>query len=143
MVELILRDLARLHAEHITYECIKEAYLGVHHAYSWTHDPTTAGAFALFGPGQFSNLYPYLTRPAADSKFHIVGEASNARHAWIVGTLDSAYCAVYRFLHRFGLHKHICKLRERWGDVELETGEHETVHLQVALGLLLKKQIRV
>lgn len=68
LVELILRNLARLHAEHISYDEIKEAFTGEYHAYSWSHDPNTAGAFALFGPGQFSNLYPYLSRPAADSK---------------------------------------------------------------------------
>ena len=145
LVELVLRNLAQLHAEHTTYERIKEAYLGVYHAYSWSHDPTTAGAFALFGPGQFSNLYPYLTRPAADSKFHIVGEASSAHHAWIVGALDSAYAAIYRFLYRFELWEYISLLRERWGDVaELETGEYGTAHLQVALGLLRKKdQVKV
>ncbi|KYK56461.1 putative l-amino acid oxidase protein [Drechmeria coniospora] len=140
LVELVLRNLARLHAEHMTYGRIKAAYLGVYHAWSWTHDPHTAGAFALFGPGQFSNLYTYLTRPAADSKFHIVGEASSAHHAWIVGALDSAYMAVYRFLYRYRLWDAIAALRKRWGEVEeMETGENGTVHLQVALGQLRKQ----
>ncbi|KAI0840792.1 L-amino acid oxidase [Hypoxylon sp. FL0890] len=84
-------------------------------AYSWSHDPATAGAFALFGPGQFRNLYPYLTRPAADSKFHIVGEVASAHHAWIVGALDSAYTALYRFLRRFELWDTIEALEENWG----------------------------
>lgn len=145
LVELILRNLARLHSKTISYEMIKEAFTGVYHAWSWPHDPFTAGAFALFGPGQFSNLYPYLTRPAADSKFHIVGEASSAHHAWIVGALDSAYSAVYRFLYRYKLWDYIRLLMGRWGEVaELETGEFGTVHLQVNLGLLGKKDfIRV
>ncbi|KAF3930142.1 hypothetical protein ABW19_dt0208437 [Dactylella cylindrospora] len=139
LVELILQDLARLHEQHITYKCIKDALI-THHAYSWSHDPTTAGAFALFGPGQFSNMYPYLSRPAADSKFHIVGEASSAHHAWIVGALDSAYAAVYRFLYRFELWDALDDLVERWGEVaELESGEKGTVHLQVMLGRLRKK----
>ncbi|KAK6518212.1 hypothetical protein TWF506_005371 [Arthrobotrys conoides] len=139
LVDLILQDLGRLHGQHITYERIKDALI-THHAYSWSHDPTTAGAFALFGPGQFSNLYPYLSRPAADSKFHIVGEASSAHHAWIVGALDSAYAAVYRFLYRFGLWFAIDDLVQNWGELaELEAGEHGTVHLQVALGKLPKK----
>ncbi|KAI5868216.1 hypothetical protein GGS23DRAFT_544568 [Durotheca rogersii] len=140
LVELVLRNLARLHAQHTTYDKIKAAYIGMQHAYSWTHDPRTAGAFALFGPGQFSNLYPYLTRPAADSKFHIVGEASSAHHAWIVGSLDSAYAAVYRFLYRFKLWEYIGLLKQRWGSVdELETGEYGTAHLQVMLGQLRKE----
>ncbi|KAG8157463.1 hypothetical protein KVR01_012847 [Diaporthe batatas] len=145
LIELILRNLARLHAEHISYDEIKEAYAGQYHAYAWSHDPNTAGAFALFGPGQFSNLYPYLSRPAADSKFHIVGEASSAHHAWIVGALDSAYMAVYRFLYRYQMWDEIEKLKEKWDLVEeLEVGEEGTVHLQVMLGQLRKKfQYRV
>lgn len=141
LVELILRNLARLHAEHVSYDQIKDAFTGEFHAYAWSHDPNTAGAFALFGPGQFSNLYPYLVRPAADSKFHIVGEASSAHHAWIVGALDSAYTAVYRFLYRFQLWDALDKLREEWALAdELEIGEKGTVHLQVMLGRLRKKQ---
>ncbi|KAK6345942.1 hypothetical protein TWF730_010281 [Orbilia blumenaviensis] len=139
LVELVLQDLARLHAKNMTYEAIK-ASLITHHAYSWSHDPTTAGAFALFGPGQFSNLYPYLSRPAADSKFHIVGEASSAHHAWIVGALDSAYAALYRFFYRYEMWEAIDELKERWGDVaELESGEHGTAHLQVMMGKVGKK----
>ncbi|KAL2126001.1 hypothetical protein VTI74DRAFT_1977 [Chaetomium olivicolor] len=141
LVELILRDLARLHKEHITYDKIRDAFTGHHHAYSWSSDPTTAGAFALFSPGQFRNFYPYLTRPAADSKFHIVGEASSAHHAWIVGALDSAYAAVHRFLRRFELWHAIQILQEKWGMVEeLDSGEQGTVHLQVSLGMLRDKQ---
>lgn len=91
----IREKLAHLHAEHISYDEIREQYTGYRHAYDWSHDPDTAGALVLFGPGQFSNLYPYLSRPAADAKFHIVGEAASAHHAWIVKSLDSAYWAVY------------------------------------------------
>lgn len=145
LVELILRDLALLHAETISYDKIRAAFTGVHHAYSWPQDPNTAGAFALFGPGQFSNLYPYLTRPAADSKFHIVGEASSAHHAWIVGALDSAVAAVLRFLKRFELRDQLRELEEKWGGVEeLETGAKGTLHLQVAMGMLREKnQVKV
>ncbi|KAI0380166.1 FAD/NAD(P)-binding domain-containing protein [Hypomontagnella monticulosa] len=145
LVELILRNLARLHARHMTYESIKASYTGIYNAYSWSHDPATAGAFALFGPGQFSNLYPYLSRPAADSKFHIVGEAASVHHAWIVGALDSAYTAVHRFLYRFKLLDAIEELKRQWGEVEeLEDGKNGTVHLQVMLGTLGEgRQVKV
>lgn len=142
LVELILHNLAQLHSQRgITYEHLKSTYMGVHHAYSWTHDPNTTGAFALFSPGQFSNLLPYLQRPAADGKFHIVGEASSAHHGWIVGALDSAYLAVYQFLRLYDLRKYMFILQRRWGTVdELETGEYGTVHLQIALGRLPPEQ---
>ncbi|KAK7216718.1 hypothetical protein V2G26_004721 [Clonostachys chloroleuca] len=140
LVELLLQNLAKLHESTITYDEIKKAYTGVYNVYSWSHNPDSAGSFALFGPGQFSNLYPYLSRPIADSKFHFVGEAASVHHAWIVGALDSAYSAVYKFLYRFKLYHHIAMLQRRWGHVEeLETGKHGTVHLQVALGALHEK----
>ncbi|KAI1406314.1 hypothetical protein F4819DRAFT_441224 [Hypoxylon fuscum] len=141
LVELVLRNLVRLHAKsNIAYEKIKGALLD-HHAYAWTHDPNTAGAFALFGPGQFKNLYPYLRRPAADSKFHVVGEASSAHHAWIVGALDSALSSVYCFLQRFYLDEYKKKLENIWGKVdELGEGKSATTGLQVALGTLREGQ---
>ena len=145
LVELVLRDLAKLHAKHISYERIKKLYTGEYNVFSWTHDPFTSGAFALFGPGQFSHLYPLLSLPAADGKFHIVGEAASVHHAWVVGSLDSAVAAVHRFLRRFELKEYLHLLRERWGDPEeVEAGEHGTVHLQtffssLASGGILKK----
>ncbi|OJD38025.1 l-amino acid oxidase [Diplodia corticola] len=156
LVEMLLGNLALLHSkftrcgedenkyEHM-YKLIKEAYKGVHHAYSWSHDSTAAGAFALFGPGQFRHLYPYLTRPAADGKFHMVGEASSAHHAWIVGALDSALAATQLYLHRFGKYEHIAVLREKWGNVaELDMGEKGSAHLQILLGSLPKKfQVKI
>lgn len=57
-MEFLLRNLAKLYESTITYDEIKKAYMGVYNAYSWSHNPDSAGAFALFGPGQFSNLYP-------------------------------------------------------------------------------------
>jgi monoamine oxidase len=69
LLELMFRDLAALHHPYITYEKIKKEY-DTHHAFSWSHDPYTSGAFALFGPGQFANFFPYLSMPTADSKFH-------------------------------------------------------------------------
>ncbi|KAI8246702.1 putative bifunctional amine oxidase [Colletotrichum sp. SAR 10_99] len=67
--EILLRDLAYLHADwkknsdkneerfKETLKRIELEYLE-HHAYDWYHDPQTAGAFAYFGPCQFSEL-PY------------------------------------------------------------------------------------
>lgn len=139
MIELILRDIARMHAHQITYEEIKNSYTD-HYAYEWGHDPHASGAFAMFGPGQFATLYPYLTRPTADAKLHIVGEAASAHHAWVVGSLESAYRAVHGFLERYKLYEYMDRLQERWGTVgELEEGRFGTAHLQVALGRQAQK----
>ncbi|KAA8645834.1 hypothetical protein EYZ11_011931 [Aspergillus tanneri] len=141
LMQVILYNLWLLHCNNIkSVEDIKEEYME-HHAYSWSDDPDMAGAFALYGPGQFSNFYAYLTRPAADSKFHIVGEASSTHHAWIVGALDSAYAAVHRFLLRFKQHDYITKLEKMFNTVdELEPGLHGTEDWQVVLGMLRKGQ---
>jgi monoamine oxidase len=135
--ELILRDLARLHQRSgITYEFLCKQYM-THHAFDWYHDPYTSGAFALFGPGQFSHLYPFITRPAADGKLHFVGEASSAHHAWIVGALESAERAVMYALLRFGHREDAEKVEEEWGKVgEVELDRKGTAHLQVDLGCL-------
>ena len=65
-----------------------------HHAWGWSRDPYTEGAFALFAPGQFKNLYPEFLAPLCGNKLMICGEAMSAHHAWISGALDSAYNAV-------------------------------------------------
>ena len=136
LVDLVLQNLARLHANSIGYDEIKKAYM-THYSWDWSKDQHTSGAFALFGPGQFTNLYPYLVRPAADAKLHILGEAASAHHAWLVGSLDSAYRAVHHFLQRFELHDGLTQLQRQWGAVgEMETGGTGTAHLQVALGRL-------
>ena len=128
LLELLLQDLARLHARNIDYATIKKAYL-THHSFDWYKDPYTSGAFALFGPGQFENLYPFLQCPTADGKFHIVGEASSAHHAWISGALDSAARAVYYFLKKFALlDSYKEKLLKNWGpipDIDDEVKDEE------------------
>ena len=60
--EVLLDNLARLHAPPEKYEAMKtfleDQYLD-HYAWDWYHDENSAGAFAFFGPGQFKNMYPW------------------------------------------------------------------------------------
>ncbi|OAA47548.1 L-amino acid oxidase [Metarhizium rileyi] len=47
LIDIMLRDLAKLHAKHMTYEMIRDAYSGEYHAYSWALDPYAfGGSFA-------------------------------------------------------------------------------------------------
>jgi monoamine oxidase len=150
--DLMLDNLARVHLKNFRQQTptsyhglttleevrriIGDAYVS-HHAWSWAHDPFTSGAFALFGPGTFSNLYPYLTRPAADSRFHICGEASSGHHGWIGGSLDSALASVHKFLRRFDMWEKQRELKDLWDmPPEVEDGINGTLHLQVALGMI-------
>ena len=107
---LLLDNLAKLHAnEEWPYEklhpLISELYDG-HYAYDWYTDKGTTGAFAYFGPGQFRNMYPYIVRN--DGAHIIIGEASSAHHAWVVGAIESAVRGVYQFLYRHSEHSPKC-----------------------------------
>jgi monoamine oxidase len=104
LVVLCLKNLATLWAKvenAPTYEQLRDMYQS-HHAWAWANYPWTAGAFALFGPGQFQNLYPLMQQPQCqtlNSKagLYMCGEATSAHHAWISGALDSAYMSVWQW----------------------------------------------
>jgi monoamine oxidase len=73
------------------------------------------GAFALFNPGQFKNLYPSLLTPEFEGALNIAGECCSVHHGWIVGALDSAYNSVNNILEQMGATKHIVKMKAIWG----------------------------
>lgn len=100
-------------------------------------DDCSSGAYAFFGPGQFRSLYPHLIRPHSDSRFHIAGEAASANHAWIVGSLESAYRSVWMILERFQLFDLQKKMAAGFGTiVDIEAGDDGYAHLLNILGQL-------
>jgi len=118
---LLLRDLARLHrndamTEDDLFRHISDLYVD-HHAYDWSADPHTAGAFAFFRPQQFTHLWNHLIRPAGD--VIIAGEVASPHHAWVVGALESV-------VH--GLHA--------W----MKVNEREVPELQTAAGILATRE---
>ena len=133
----MLDNLARLHAYNgRDYKEVLDEITSLyetHHAFDWSADPYSGGgAFALFGPGQFSKLYPHIIRPGADSRFHIVGEHASVHHAWIAGALNSAYRGVYMFLERFNLKDKQEELKTRFGIVhELD---YDSAYVQSEIG---------
>ncbi|KAK6344407.1 hypothetical protein TWF696_008043 [Orbilia brochopaga] len=133
--EIMLQGLARLH--NIDYNIINSLYV-THHAWNWYQDPNTMGAYAAFGPTDFSTLYPYLTRPAGLGLLHFAGEAISAHHGWIVGALESGYRAVSAFFEHFGLWEAKADLERIFGPPppELEVEDEGTEHLQALLGSL-------
>lgn len=98
---LMLRDLARLHSgndamsEDALFDRISSLYVD-HHAYDWSADPHTAGAFAFFRPQQFTHLWNHLIRPAGD--VIIAGEAASPHHAWVVGALESVVHGLHAWM---------------------------------------------
>lgn len=107
IVQLCFRDLVFLWKQTgcgVTMEKLQSLYCA-HHAFSWSHDPNSAGAYALFGPGQFKYLYPQFTKPLCGKKLLICGEAVSAHHAWISGAFDSSYDAILTWCKANGYTK--------------------------------------
>ncbi len=73
------------------------------------------GAFALFNPGQFKNLYPTLLTPEFDGCLNFAGECCSVHHGWIVGALDSAYNAVYNIVKQSGNDELLEQMERTWG----------------------------
>ncbi|KAI0951722.1 hypothetical protein AcV7_007740 [Taiwanofungus camphoratus] len=116
--EILLRDLAAVHGFDPIQgvEFLKEQWVA-HHAWSWTNDPYTMGAYGFFGPGQFANVYQNLTRPAAKGRLHFGGETVSTRHAWVVGALDASWRTVREILNSSYPHL-IPKFEQEWGSEE-------------------------
>jgi hypothetical protein len=104
----LLHDLARLHAnEQCSFdellELLQDQYVD-HHAWDWYRDQNMSGAFAYFGPGQFSNMWQEIIKPNSYGQLYLVGEAASSHHAWIVGALESVIRATYVMFQ--GLESH-------------------------------------
>ncbi|KAH7129098.1 hypothetical protein EDB81DRAFT_728997 [Dactylonectria macrodidyma] len=97
---VLLDNLALLHAnekrpyKELLKELTEEQY-ETHHAWDWYKDQNMSGAFAYFGPSQFSNMWQEITKPNAFGQLYFIGEAASSHHAWIVGALESVVRAVY------------------------------------------------
>ncbi|KAJ2916960.1 hypothetical protein MD484_g3434, partial [Candolleomyces efflorescens] len=122
LIDNILKDLAALHE--VTFEFLKNEMLDWC-AWDWYSDPFTLGAFALFGPGQFKNIYPAFGQGAAGGRLLFAGEAISAQHAWVEGALDSAYEAVRKILEGAGLDEYLEKLDANWANPHLNKAEAE------------------
>lgn len=95
LLDQIYGDLATLHG--VTVDYLREETLD-YHAYDWYHNQYTMGAFAHFGPGQFSTFFSDIVHPAGYGRFHFAGEVASHHHAWVSGALDSAKRVVNEIL---------------------------------------------
>ncbi|HEX4932340.1 MAG TPA: FAD-dependent oxidoreductase, partial [Gemmatimonadaceae bacterium] len=79
-LEEALDDVERIHPR------IREVYeVGASHA--WYSDRWARGAFAMFAPGQQTELQEDIVRP--EGRIHFAGEHCSLYHAWIQGALES------------------------------------------------------
>ena len=79
-LEEALDDVKRLHPG------IAEVF-EVGDSYAWYSDRYARGAFALFAPGQFTQLHSDVTAP--EGRVHFAGEHCSLFHAWIQGAVES------------------------------------------------------
>ncbi|EKM51142.1 uncharacterized protein PHACADRAFT_199975 [Phanerochaete carnosa HHB-10118-sp] len=128
----LLDDLAEVHRFNADGREFLEGQVESIYPYSWNSDPNTMGSYAFFGPGDFSDLYPHLTRPAANGRLHFAGEVASARHAWVVGALEASKLAVYRIIYCSYPEK-LEEFEKKWGLPEAWT--RESIMKQVAVTL--------
>ncbi|CAJ0651374.1 6634_t:CDS:2 [Entrophospora sp. SA101] len=91
---LCIKDLKILHGDQVEKEWDSDPKYNS--SIYWPNDPTTVGAFALFGPGQYSDLIYPMIKPMYN--IHWAGEYTDIHHAWIVGALNSAVRVVKEIL---------------------------------------------
>ena len=139
-MQLVLKNLVEMFDNPaITYNFLA-SQVDDDHAFEWANDPYTVGAFALFGPGQFSNLYPSLRQSLSGSKNRIMlcGEAASAHHAWISGALYSAATSLHTFLEDNGMTARAAILKALWfgGSIDEmpDEMEEDIMHAIVQLG---------
>ena len=79
-LEQALEDVAQIHP------WIREDYeVGCSHA--WYDDRWAQGAYAMFAPGQRTQLQEAIVAP--EGRIHFAGEHASLHHAWIQGSLES------------------------------------------------------
>jgi monoamine oxidase len=79
-LEEALEDVSKIHPR------IREVYeVGASHA--WYDDRHANGAFAMFEPGQQTQLQAEIVKP--EGRIHFAGEHCSLYHAWIQGALES------------------------------------------------------
>ncbi|KAJ5000559.1 putative bifunctional amine oxidase [Colletotrichum sp. SAR 10_66] len=115
LVDFTLRDLAELNG--VSREFILSQYEG-YHVYDWYGSAYSNGAFAIFGPGQFSSVLPWLMMPAANGHMHFAGEALSSGHAWIIGAVNSAWRTVYEILSTEGLEDKKKEFIDKWNIID-------------------------
>jgi len=112
--DLLVHNLTLLHCragDPADYDAVRKLIVGEDnrnleeiHGFDWTRNELSTGAFAWFGPGQFTGMFPEIV--ATDGRHIIIGELASAHHAWIVGALESAVRGVYMFLHSQAVKGH-------------------------------------
>ena len=113
LVEEILSQLVLVHGP-----VVREEYTGEYFMMNWNDNPLSMGAFALFGPGQFTHLYRSMIRAEAEGHVHFAGCSASVHHGWIEGALNAAYRTVMEIFEKESMHHELAELKNKWGLVD-------------------------
>ena len=80
-LQFALDGICQLHDE-----SVRKLYVGGT-TKSWMQEPFSCGEAAIFAPGQFESVMPYLLHPEG-GRIHFAGEHTSLKHAWIEGAIE-------------------------------------------------------
>ncbi|CAG8460460.1 4108_t:CDS:2 [Dentiscutata heterogama] len=104
---LCAENLKILHGREVVEEnLVTEEFSSIY----WPNDTTAVGAFALFGPAQFTNLMYPMLKPM--NNIYWAGEHTDIHHAWIVGALNSAVRVVKEIMVQLDMERKWNELKE-------------------------------
>ncbi|CAF0815719.1 unnamed protein product [Brachionus calyciflorus] len=89
LIEDVLNQLTLIHGP-----IVRQEYMKTYYAFNWNDNQLSMGAFALYGPGQFT---------------------TSVHHGWILGTLNSGYRAVMEILMKEGMTTKLTELKKEMG----------------------------
>lgn len=76
-----LENFAQLYGSQVYREFVTGS------SFSWTRHPWSAGAFSLYKPLQYTQLYPFISTP--EGRVHFAGEHTSSTPNWIEGAIES------------------------------------------------------
>jgi monoamine oxidase len=79
-LEQAIENVAQIHPQ-----IVDEFEVGA--SWMWHDDEFAGGAFALFDPGQQTQLHAHIITP--EGRIHFAGEHASLGHAWIQGAIES------------------------------------------------------
>jgi monoamine oxidase len=79
-LEQAIENVAQIHPQ-----VVEEFEVGA--SWMWHDDEFAGGAFALFDPGQQTQLHTHIIAP--EGRVHFAGEHASLGHAWIQGAIES------------------------------------------------------
>ncbi|RCW49090.1 monoamine oxidase [Paenibacillus prosopidis] len=80
-IRYALKNLAVIHGDQVYREFVRGT------SFSWSQNPYSCGEWAMFKPGQQTELHPFIAAP--EGHVHFAGEHTTLTHGWMQGAIES------------------------------------------------------